>query len=101
MMNTSEPVGILFHERIIARLFAELVSQHGVAVEVVQELSKLPSGKIITEASYFHELAPERHGECLVVGSPQQLKGIKAATLVQPLTEDGIVQALDRFLEQP
>lgn len=100
-MNGHGPheVGILFSERLIARLFAELITAHGAAAKVLQEISELPpDSKLVTEIQYYHQLAPAQQAHCLVVGPPRQLTGISCPTLPQPLTEEGIESALQQFL---
>ncbi len=99
MHTPPQPIAVLFEERLISMLFAELVAAHGSAVQVLRNLSELPTGqKLITEVQYYEKLPEDQKRSCLVVGSSAQLTRISAPSLEQPLTEEKVEAALSSFL---
>lgn len=97
--NSIPPVAVLFRERIVTMLFADLVAVHGSAVQVIKDISELrPGRKLITEVQYYEQLDEPQRASCLVVGSSEQLRRVTAPSLSQPLTEEKVERALENFL---
>lgn len=93
-------VSIFFADTDITELFAALLEAHGVTVAILSDLAQATvETKIITEVKYFPRLTPDQANKALIVGRKSALRGIPALCLAQPLTEEGVMTALERFLE--
>lgn len=94
-------VYICFQERSISELFADLLVSRGVRPVLGRSLDGAPAHtRIVTEPCFFPQLSPEQASQCLIVGPRKTLRSIEARCLEQPLTEDGVEEALE-FLVIP
>jgi len=93
------PVTVCFQDSKIGLLFAELISASGLQTRLLRDIRDFDGRtRIITEPYFFPRIPEECHGQCLVVGDRESLKGVSALCLCRPLTEEKVETALSRFL---
>ena len=92
---------VCFQDREIGELFADLLVSRGVKPVLTESVKDAPQQtRIVTEPCFFPQLSPEQARHCLIVGPKRTIKSIDARCLEQPLTEDGVEEALD-YLARP
>lgn len=91
-------VSVLFADEGISLLFSNLMESRGIKANCVKSISDLQqSEKIITEAQFYKLLPVGKQRHCLFISStPQNTRA--GICLTQPLTEEKIEWALDKFL---
>ena len=93
-------VAICFSDDKINAAFADLLRARGVQAFIIDSPEELDSEtKIITEPIYFPDIKFCERSNCLVVGRKENLDGINAISLEQPLSEAKIEHALRELLK--
>lgn len=97
-LNDYQDITILFSDKVITKLFTQLLKTKGVHPKPINSLKELnESEKIITEPLYYKQLSPNLQEHCLLLTSKKET-GIAGICLTQPLTERKIETALSSFL---
>lgn len=92
-------VAVLFEEPEITNLFSTLIGFHGIKTRVIiPGDSLLENERIVTEPQFIKFIPEDKKSSSLLIGNKEALDEAPGIKLARPLTENKILQAIDKFL---